>query len=375
MNKIPRIAITHGDINGIGYEIILKAFEDGRLAELCTPVLFGSAKILNFFKKQLGLNTQYNIISSPSEAREGTLNVINVIPEDCKVEPGVSTETAGQAAFKSLEAAVEAVKKGELDALVTAPINKHNIQSVSFNFPGHTEYLESVSENGDKALMILNDENLRVALVTTHLPVTKISEYITEDLVLEKIVSFNNSLHRDFGIHHPRIAVLALNPHSGENGLLGSEENEIIVPAIDRARQQRVQVFGPYAADGFFGSGQFTKFDGVLAMYHDQGLAPFKTIAMDNGVNFTAGISFVRTSPDHGTGYDIAGQGIANPQSFMSSVYEAIDVWRNRQRDDEAHRHPLRRQYFDKTGEKGDKMPRADKNNTEQGAVQASNND
>ena len=375
MNKIPKIAITQGDINGIGYEVILKAFEDGRLAELCTPVLFGSQKILNFYKKQLGLNTQYNVISSPAEAREGALNIINIVPEDCKIEPGISSESAGEAAFKSLETAVNAVLRRYLDVLVTAPINKHNIQSESFHFPGHTEYLESVSENGGKALMILNDENLRVALVTTHLPVTKLSEYITQDLILEKILSFNDSLHRDFAIHHPRIAVLSLNPHAGENGLLGSEENEIIVPAIERARQQRIQVFGPYAADGFFGSGQFKKFDGVLAMYHDQGLAPFKTIAMDNGVNFTAGLSFVRTSPDHGTGYDIAGQGLANPQSFISSIYEAIDVWRNRQRDDEAHRQPLKRQYYDKTGEKGEKLPRAEKTNQEQGQSQRQDND
>ncbi len=368
MNKIPRIAITHGDINGIGYEVILKAFEDGRLVELCTPVLFGSAKILNFYKKQLGLNTQYNIIQSAEEARDGVLNIINVVPEDCKIEPGVSTESSGQAAFSSLEAAVTAVKNGSMDALVTAPINKHNIQSASFNFPGHTEYLESVSDEGEKSLMILNDENLRVALVTTHLPVTKISEAITEDLVYEKIISFNKSLHRDFAIHHPRIAVLSLNPHAGENGLLGTEENEIIVPAIERAKQQRILVFGPYASDGFFGSGQFSKFDGVLAMYHDQGLAPFKTIAMDNGVNFTAGLSMIRTSPDHGTGNDIAGQGLANAQSFVSAIYEAIDVWRNRERDDEAHRQPLKRQYYDKTGDKNEKISRADKTNSEQGA-------
>lgn len=359
MNKIPRIAITHGDINGIGYEVILKSFEDGRLAELCTPVLFGSAKILNFYRKQLGINTPFSIINLPEEAKENTLNVINIVGEDCKVEPGMSSEVAGAAALASLEAAVKAVKSGSLDALVTAPINKFNIQSPSFEFPGHTEYLESMAEDGSKALMILNNETLRVALVTTHLPLSKIPEAITEDLIVEKLIAFSRSLHRDFAIHHPRIAVLSLNPHAGENGLLGEEEQNIIIPAINRAKQQRLQVFGPYAADGFFGSGRFVKFDGILAMYHDQGLAPFKTVAMDNGVNFTAGLPWVRTSPDHGTGYDISGRGEASPASFVASIYEAIDIWRNRQREDEAHRNPLKNQYV----EKAERPRREDKAN------------
>ena len=374
MNRIPRIAISHGDINGIGYEVILKAFEDGRLAELCTPVLFGSAKILNFYKKLLGLNTQYNVIQTPEEARDGVLNAINVVSEDCKIEPGISTETAGEAAYQSLEATVGALKDGTVDALVTAPINKFNIQSENFHFPGHTEFLEAAAGDGYKSLMILNDENIRVALVTTHLPISKIADNITEDLIVDKIAAFNKSLHSDFAIHHPRIGVLSLNPHVGENGLLGSEENDIIIPAINKARQMRIQVFGPYAADGFFGSGQFKKFDGILAMYHDQGLAPFKTIAMDSGVNFTAGLPWVRTSPDHGTGYDIAGQGQADPQSFVSAIYEAIDVWRNRMRDDEAHRHPLKRQYYDK-GDKNDKSLRADKNNADSAKSTNQNNE
>lgn len=362
MSNIPRLAITHGDINGIGYEVILKAFEDGRLAELCTPVLFGSAKIANFYRKQLGLTTQFNIINAPEQAKEGTLNIINIVGEDCKIDPGVSSESAGAAALASLEAAVQAVSDGKLDAIVTAPINKHNIQSPTFVFPGHTEYLESVAGDNAKALMVLNNDRLRVALVTTHMPLSKVPEAITEDIIVEKLTTFNRSLHRDFGIHSPRIAVLSLNPHAGEEGMLGNEEQDIIIPAIARAKQNKIMAFGPYAADGFFGSGRFVKFDGILAMYHDQGLAPFKTMAMDDGVNFTAGLPWVRTSPDHGTGYDITGRGEASPASMRSAIYEAIDILRNRAREDDAHRQPLRRQYVDKTADKaiGEK-PRNDK--------------
>lgn len=350
-NRIPRIAITQGDINGVGYEVILKTFEDERMAELCTPILFGSGKILNFYRKRLGLNTPFNVIDTPSQARPGVLNVINCVAEDTKIEPGASSAVAGQAALASLEAAMRAVIAGDCDAIVTAPINKKNIQSESFVFPGHTEYLESLAGSDAKALMILANENLRVALVTTHLPIAKVPESITEDLVVEKLKIFNRSLHRDFGIHHPRIAVLALNPHAGEDGLLGSEETDVIIPAVERAKAENIMAFGPYAADGFFGSGRFVKFDGVLAMYHDQGLAPFKVMAMETGVNFTAGLPWVRTSPDHGTGYDITGRGEASADSMRRAVYDAIDIWRNRRREDDAHANPLAKQYNERGNE------------------------
>ena len=347
MNKIPTIAITHGDINGIGYEVILKAFEDERLAELCTPILFGSSKVLTYYRKMLELPTNFNIITNVAEAKEGVLNVINCIDDNINVQPGVSSEIAGQAALASLEAAVEAVQKGEVDVIVTAPINKKNIQSETFVFPGHTEYLESVAEGDSKALMVMTSENIRVALVTTHMALKDVHEAISEELVLERLRVFNNSLRRDFGIHHPRIAVLSLNPHAGEDGLLGEEEKNILIPAIEKAKSEKIMAFGPYASDGFFGSGRFVKFDGVLAMYHDQGLTPFKVMSMDTGVNFTAGLPWVRTSPDHGTGYDICGRGEASAESMRRSIYEAIDIWRQRNREDEITKNPLERQNID----------------------------
>ena len=348
---VPCIAITHGDINGIGYEVILKAFEDERMAELCTPVLFGSAKILQHYRRQLNINTNFNVVDSIDNARTGVLNVINCIDPEIKPDPGVSTPVAGESALASLEAAVQAVKTGAADILVTAPINKKNIQSQSFVFPGHTEYLESVAGDEAKALMVLCADHLRVALVTTHMPLAEIPTAITEETIYHKIRQFYHSLRRDFGVHYPRIAVMSLNPHAGEEGLLGTEEKEIIIPAIERAKAEKIMAFGPYASDGFFGSGRFVKFDGILAMYHDQGLAPFKAMSMDKGVNFTAGLPWVRTSPDHGTGYDISGRGEASPDSLRCAIYEGIDIFRNRIRYDEAHANPLQNQYVDRKGE------------------------
>ena len=347
-NSNIKIGITHGDINGIGYEVILKMLDDNRILELCTPVIYGSAKIASFYRKALGMQPQQLVqIKDAEEARDGVINIINVVGEDCKVEPGQSTKEAGAAAFAALEKAVTDVRGDKLDAIVTAPINKDNIQSELFTFPGHTEYLEA--SVGGKALMVLFNRDMRVALVTTHLPISKISENITADRIVEKLKIFKESLRSDFAIVHPRIAVLALNPHAGENGLLGTEEQEVIAPAIKAASEQGVACYGPYAADGFFGSGQFKHFDGILAMYHDQGLAPFKTMAMDSGVNFTAGLPIVRTSPDHGTGYDIAGQGKASEQSMREALYAAIDIARTRERHKEMTANPLRRQYFDKS--------------------------
>lgn len=347
-NKNIKIGITHGDINGIGYEVILKMLDDNRILEFCTPVIYGSAKIASFYRKALGMQQQQvNQIKEADEARDGVINVINVVDEDCKVEPGQGTKESGAAAFAALERAVTDVRNGKIDAVVTAPINKDNIQSELFTFPGHTEYLEA--SVGGKALMVLFNRDIRVALVTTHLPISKISENITVERIVEKLKTFSASLRSDFAIVHPRIAVLALNPHAGENGLLGTEEQEVIIPAIKAAKEQKVECYGPYAADGFFGSGQFKHFDGILAMYHDQGLAPFKTMAMESGVNFTAGLPIVRTSPDHGTGYDIAGQGLASEQSMREALYAAIDIARNRARHAEMTANPLRRQYFDKS--------------------------
>lgn len=350
MERKIRVAITHGDINGVSYEVILKALEDNRILELCTPVVYGSGKVASYYRKALELpQTAFTQITKGEDIRDGNLNLVNVIGEELKPEPGQSSGTAGKAAFTALERAVADLRAGIVDVLVTAPINKHNIQSDMFTFPGHTEYLQaSLGDENSPALMILCSENLRVALVTTHLPMSQIAGSLTRELVGDKIKLFSQSLHRDFGIHHPRVAVLALNPHAGDSGLLGSEEEEIIIPAIKDAMEKGVMAFGPYAADGFFGSGAYRHFDGVLAMYHDQGLAPFKTIAMGKGVNFTAGLPYVRTSPDHGTGYDIAGKGLADESSLREAIYMALDVYRNRRHDDEAHSNPLRRQYHDK---------------------------
>lgn len=343
-----KIGITHGDINGIGYEVIIKLLEDGRMLELMTPVVYGSAKLLSQYCKLLGKQTlQLNQISNADEARAGVVNIVNVVGEDVKAEPGEASEAAGKAAFAALEACVGDLKEGKIDAMVTAPINKSSIHSEEFDFPGHTEYLAASTEG--TPLMILFNQQMRIALVTTHLPVAKIAESITKEAIIEKIRIFDESLTKDFGIVKPRIAVLALNPHAGDSGLLGTEEEQIIAPAIKAASDDHIHCFGPYAADGFFGSGQFKKFDGILAMYHDQGLAPFKTVAMGGGVNFTAGLPIVRTSPDHGTAFDIAGKGQASEDSLREAVYAAIDIARNRESHAECTKNPLRRQYFDKS--------------------------
>ena len=341
-NRKIRVAITHGDTNGIGYEVILKLLEDNRICDLCTVVVYGSAKAASFYRKAMELpQVQLQRIESAAEARDGVVNVINVVPEDLKIDPGQPSEIAGKAALAALEAAVADLRAGSVDVLVTAPIDKHTIRSPEFTFPGHTEYLESCLTDDStpaecrKALMMLCAGSLRVALVTTHLPLRKVADAITKENILEKLESFERSLRTDFAIEKPRIAVLSLNPHAGENGLLGDEEAEIIAPAIEEARNRRILAFGPYASDGFFGAGNHSRFDGVLAMYHDQGLTAFKTLAMDAGVNFTAGLPCVRTSPDHGTGFDIAGKGLARPDSMREALYLAIDVFRNRARSHE----------------------------------------
>ncbi len=352
-DKKIRIGITQGDTNGIGYEVILKALAEPMMLELFTPVVYGSSKAATFHRKACGLQpVQFNSIDNAIQARDGVCNMVEIGSDDLKIEFGTNSEAAGRAAFTSLECAVSDLKNGIIDAIVTAPIDKNNIQSDSFRFPGHTEYLESTIGDGAKSLMILFNDNIKVALVTTHLPIAEIASSITKELIIEKLEIFNESLRRDFAVEYPRIAVLALNPHAGDHGLLGKEEQDIIIPAINEAYEnKKICCFGPYSADGFFGNGSYAKFDGVLAMYHDQGLAPFKTIAMDSGVNFTAGLPFVRTSPDHGTGYDIAGKGMANPDSFIAAIYAAIDIFRNRKTYEEIHANPLRKQYFDKSND------------------------
>lgn len=346
-NKI-RIGITQGDVNGVGYEVILKTFADPVMLELCTPIIYGSPKVAAYHRKSLDLPTNFSIVNSASEAGHNRLSVVNCTDDEVKVEFSKPDAEAGKAALGALEKAIEEYKEGLIDVIVTAPINKHTIQSEGFAFPGHTEYIEERLGNGAKSLMILMKEDFRVALVTGHIPLRDVASSITKELIQEKLVIFNHSLKQDFGIGAPRIAVLALNPHAGDNGLLGTEEQEIIIPAVQEMAAKGMLCYGPYPADGFMGSGNFTHFDGVLAMYHDQGLAPFKALAMDEGVNYTAGLPIVRTSPAHGTAYDIAGKGVACEDSFRQAVYVAIDVFRNRVRDKQAHANPLRKQYYEK---------------------------
>lgn len=350
--RIIKVGITHGDINGIGYEVILKTFLDMRMAELCIPVIYGSSKVAAYHRKALDLPPiSLSTISHASEAGLNRLNIINCVEDEVKVELTQSTEIAGRAAYQALEAAVADLRNGDIDVLVTAPINKHNIQNEQFSFPGHTEYLEQSCGGGKKALMILMTDTLRVALVTGHIPLSEVASQLTPERIVSKLQIFNQSLKQDFNIIKPRIAVLALNPHAGDAGLIGSEEETIIKPAMAEAEKRGAMVFGPFPADGFFGSRMYEHFDGVLAMYHDQGLAPFKALAMDDGVNYTAGLPIVRTSPAHGTAYDIAGQDLASEESFRQAIYAAIDIYRNRLRFKEATAHPLRKQYFDKSAD------------------------
>lgn len=347
-NRKIRVGITHGDINGVGYEVILKTFSDPTMLELCTPVIYGSPKVAAYHRKAMEIPTNFSIVNTAEDAQDGRVNVVNCIEEELKVELSKPTPEAGKAALTALEKALADYKAGLFDVLVTAPINKHTIQSDTFHFPGHTEYIEERVGDGQKALMILLKGDFRVALVTGHVPVRDIAGMLTKELIMEKMEIFHQSLKKDFGIDNPRIAVFSLNPHAGDHGLLGTEEEEIIIPAMKEMIAKGVQCFGPYPADGFMGSGNYTHFDGILAMYHDQGLAPFKALAMDEGVNFTAGLPIVRTSPAHGTAYDIAGKGIASEDSFRQAVYVAMDVFRNRVWEKEISARPLRKQYYEK---------------------------
>ncbi len=322
------VGISIGDINGIGIEVILKTFEDKRMLEFCTPVLFGSNKVISFHKKALNMNNNIHGIQSIDKIVHGKINLLNIWKEEVKIELGKTTNQGGKYAIKSFTEATEALKSKQVDILITAPINKENIQSKEYKFPGHTEYLEDKLEG--KSLMILLTEELRVGLITGHIPVSKVAETITPELITEKVTVMHQSLKQDFNISKPKIAILGLNPHCGDNGTIGKEDDEIIRPTIETIKQTGKMVFGPYAADGFFGSKTYKQFDGVLAMYHDQGLAPFKALSFGNGVNFTAGLEKIRTSPDHGTGFDIAGKNKANPDSFKEALFTSLKIFKNR---------------------------------------------
>ncbi len=330
MNKSEKIkvGISIGDCNGVGIEIILKTFLDKRMLDFCTPIIFGSTKLISFYKKNLNIDIQFNGIKYVNKALTGKLNILNIWNEDVPVELGKATKVAGEHAFKSLESATTVLVKGEIDVLVTAPINKNNIQSENFHFAGHTEYLESKLDG--ESLMILMTDEIKIGLITGHIPISKVAETITPELITKKVENFYNSLMQDFAISKPKIAVLGLNPHCGDYGVIGNEDDEIIKPTLTKIQKEGKLVYGPFAADSFFGSDSYKNFDGILAMYHDQGLAPFKTLSFGEGVNYTAGLNKIRTSPDHGTAYNIAGKGIANISSFKEAIFTAIKIYRTR---------------------------------------------
>ena len=329
----PTIAITAGDINGVGYEVIIKAIADPHILEICRPIVYGNAKVARQHMQTLDeeyRNIQFNIINDPKQAKDGRINLISCYSDDTPVQLGQSTPEAGKASFQSLQRACQDLKQGLVHAIVTAPINKDNIQSDNFHYSGHTEYLTQYFGEGKDSLMMMISERMRVALVCNHTPIAKVAEQITEERILKKLAVLNETLMNDFSCRKPRIAVLALNPHAGDNGLIGEEETHIIRPAIAKAKEQGIWAFGPYSADGFFGAGQYNHFDAVLAMYHDQGLAPFKALDM-SGVNYTAGLPVIRTSPDHGTAYNLAGKNEADATSMMHAIYTAIDTLRQRE--------------------------------------------
>jgi 4-hydroxythreonine-4-phosphate dehydrogenase len=353
--ELLKVGITIGDVNGIGPEIIVKSLQDNRILSDLTPIIYASSKVISFYKRNLSIQ-EFNYVSckSADEIQHKKINLVNVWNDDFEINPGVANDLGGKYAFKSLEAATNDIASGKIDVLVTAPISKDNIQKAGFQFPGHTEYLAHLS-GVKNALMVLVSPFLRVALVTTHLPLKEISETLNKELVFSKIKQFEKSLKKDFGIQRPRIAIFGLNPHAGENGKIGSEEQQIILPAISAAKNEGILAYGPFAADGFFGSNMKNQFDGILAMYHDQGLAAFKALSFDDGVNFTADLPIVRTSPDHGTAFDIAGKNCASEQSFRSAIYLAIDIFKNRRFLRQISANPLPHNIDDKQKKHPDK--------------------
>jgi 4-hydroxythreonine-4-phosphate dehydrogenase len=334
------VGISIGDLNGIGSEVVLKTFEDSRMLEFCTPVIFANVKIISFVKKTFESTSAIHGIDTLEQIVVGKINVLNVWRENVDVTFGVNDENIGKYAIKSFVTATKALKEGKIDVLVTAPINKYNIQSDEFKFPGHTDYLNQELEGN--ALMFMVHDNLKVGLITDHIPVNEVASHLTEDLIKQKIETIKQSLIQDFSINKPKIAVLGLNPHAGDGGVIGKEDDTILKPVIKKLFEKGTMVFGPYPADGFFGNSQYEKFDAVIATYHDQGLIPFKTLSFGNGVNYTAGLNKVRTSPDHGTAYDIAGKGIANHNSFKEAVFLAIDIYNSRNQYAEISKKPLK---------------------------------
>ncbi|MDD5694937.1 MAG: 4-hydroxythreonine-4-phosphate dehydrogenase PdxA [Bacteroidales bacterium] len=342
-DHLVKVGITHGDINSISYEIIIKTFSDQRIAESFTPILYGHSKVASYYRKMFNVNElTFNLVKKADAALPRRLNIINCYEQEVKIELGQPTEIGGELAYLSLKMATDDLIKNQIDVLVTAPINKHNIQSKEFQFPGHTEYLAS-RFNVNSYLMMMVDQQLRIGIMTGHLPIRDVTSAISKELVLQKIRIMHDSLVRDFGIRNPKIAVVGLNPHAGDQGLLGTEDEQIILPAIREMQEKQMLVFGPFPADGFFGTFSQVRFDGVLTAFHDQGMIPFKTLAMESGVNYTAGLPFVRTSPAHGTAYDIAGKNEASPDSFRQALYLAVDIFNKRKEYSELMANPLQK--------------------------------
>lgn len=343
MTDIIKVGISHGDINGISYEVIMKTLLDPRIMEMCTPIIYGSPKVAAYHRKALNINNlSLNHVRNPKEAGPDRAHVLNCIDDNVRVELGKSTQVAGEASYMALERATSDLKEGLIDVLVTAPINKDNIQSERFNFPGHTEFLAREFDSKDY-LMLMVSETMKIGVVTTHMPISEVANHINKEVILSKLRIISRSMQQDFAITRPRIAVFGLNPHAGDNGLLGNEEIDIIQPAIEQAKKEGIIALGPYPADGFFGSEDYHKFDAILAMYHDQGLVPFKLSSFERGVNYTAGLPVVRTSPAHGTAYSLAGEDKASPDSFRQALFLAIDIYKNRQIHKEISKNPLKK--------------------------------
>ncbi|MES2773420.1 MAG: 4-hydroxythreonine-4-phosphate dehydrogenase PdxA [Bacteroidota bacterium] len=339
----PIIGFTSGDLNGIGIELLIKSLSDSRILDHCTPVVFASNKSINFYRKSMpDINFVYQSLKDFTRVNNKMVNVLNCWEEEVLITPGILNETGGDYGRRSLVAAVDALKAGHIDGLVTAPVHKKNIYSESFAYTGHTPFLKAAFEAKDVVMLMVAD-NMRVGLLTEHVPVAEVSKYVTKEAILSKLRIMNDTIARDFGVDKPKIAVLGLNPHAGDEGLVGNEEETVIKPAVKDAKEMRMLVYGPFSADAFFARGQYEKFDGVLAMYHDQGLIPFKSLALGEGVNYTAGLAGIRTSPDHGTAFDIAGKGIADPTSFLAAIFGCIDIIAKRRFYEDNRANPLKK--------------------------------
>ncbi len=351
-----KIGITQGDINGIGYEVIIKAFSDNQILDVCTPIIYGSPKAAAFHRKQLNVQSfNLNVINNSSEAHPKKINIINCSSDDLRVDIASPTPEAAAAAVASLEMATKDLKDGNIDALVTCPINRKNIDNTQFSFAGHSEYLEKTIGKEGESIMLMVDNNLRVAILTGHTPISELTKKITKELIFDKVEKLASCLTTDFGITKPRIAILGLNPHAGTNGLLGNEEANVIAPAIKELNEKGHICVGPLSADGLFGSGHYQKYDAILAMYHDQGMLPFKALSMNNGINFTANLPIIRTAPIHGSEYDIAGKNLASDESFRNAIYLASDIYHNRVLHKEISKNPLKKQEFERGYERNER--------------------